>query len=305
MRRDRGVVLINALVIVLVIASVTAALLTRAEGARVRAEAGQVAAQLALYLDGAEALLPGLLAGAGPDGGAVHKGQGWAQGGRVFQIDRGRVSVELTDLQGRLNINWLAGAPDAYVQDAFGRLFDAVGLPRTLLREVAEYVSPQGPRNVNAYLRRDPALQPRGGAVAVLDQLRAVEGMTPEHFAVLRRHVAALPFDQQVNLNTASEPVLRAVLAPFPPEQVTEILDTLRDGHIAERRAIRNQTIAILESEDVDDLPFDRITVGSAWFEARLAAELDGRTAVRRVVLQRDVLDGGTVRVRYRWAEYD
>lgn len=305
MRRDRGVVLINALVIVLVIASVAAALLTRAESARQRATRAQAAEQLDLYLDAAEALLPALLDSAVTGDGVVHRAQEWARGGRVFEIDRGLVSVELADLQGRLNVNWLSRSDDAYAQDTFARLFDAVDLPRSLLREIGEFVSPGGPRNINAYLRRDPAVQPRGGAVAVLDELKLAEGMTPERFAVLARHVAALPFDTPLNLNTASEPVLRAALAPLPAEQVTELLDALRRGHLESRSAIRNRTIELLETEDVDHLPFERITVGSVWFEARLAAELDGRTAVRRVIVQRDPGQGEAVRVRFRWAEYD
>ena len=61
MKRDSGIVLINALVIVLAIAAIAAALLTRAEGARVRAMDAQGAQQLALYLDGIELLVPALL----------------------------------------------------------------------------------------------------------------------------------------------------------------------------------------------------------------------------------------------------
>ncbi|MDJ0630533.1 MAG: type II secretion system minor pseudopilin GspK [Rhodobacter sp.] len=305
MREDRGAVLINALVIVLVISSVAAALLTRAESARLRTAGTQAAGQLDLYLDAAEALLPALLQSAGPDGTAVHRGQDWAQVGRVYDIDRGRVTVELADLQGRLNVNWLSRADDAYAQDSFARLFDAIDLPRSLLREITDFVSPGGPRNINPYLRRDPPVQPRGGPVAVLAELRLVEGMTPDRFAVLQRHVSAIPFDKLLNLNTASVPVLRAALAPFPEEQVTELIETLRTGYLESRSEIRNRTIELLETEDVDHLPFDRITIAGNWFEARLTAELDGNAAVRRVTLERDEADRETTRVAYRWAEYD
>lgn len=305
MRRQDGVVLINALVIVLVIASVAAALLTRAEGARLRAEEGQTAEQLQLYLDGAETLALALLKSAADDGGAVHRGQGWARGGRVYRIDRGDVAVEIADLQGRLNVNWLVRPDDAFALDSFGRAFDAVGLSRALLRDIAAFVSREGPRNFNDYLRRDPPLRPRGGPAAMLERLRAIEGLGPQEFAVLRSVAAALPFDTRLNLNTAPGPVLRAVLAPFPDEQAAEIIETLETGFIGARSEIRNRTIELLETEDIDFLPFDRITIGSGWFEARLVATLDGKRAARRVVFQRDEGDGGAVRAVYRWAEYD
>jgi general secretion pathway protein K len=305
MTRDRGAVLINALVIVLVISSVAAALLTRAEGARVRSAENQSAQQLDLYLDGVEGLLPVLLRSARSDSGVVHPGQAWAKTAFVFDIDRGRVSAGITDLQGRLNVNWLSQPGDAYARETFERLFAAIDLPRGLLDEIAAFVGPTGPRNINAYMDRPQSVQPRGGPVASMQALRIVEGMTAAHFEVLQRYVSALPFDAKLNLNSAEEPVLRAALDPFPSEQTSAFFTDRRKAPLASISDFRQRTIEILETEDVDNLPFDHLSVGSVWFLARLTAVLEDRQKTRLVTIFHDTLNDEPTRVAFRRTVFD
>ena len=304
MTRDRGVVLINALVIVLVISSVAAALLTRAEGARVRSAHVHGATQAGLYLDAAEALLPALLAGIVEAGEVVHPGQPWGQGQRSYRIDRGQVTATMTDLQGRLNVNWLANPDDVYALETFQRLFNDIGLPVSLLGNIADFVGPDGPRDINSYLGAPVRVQPRGGPVKLLEELRHVTGMTPEYFGVFEQYVSALPFETRLNLNTAQDPVLRAVLEPFPEEQVTDFFADRDDGPIMALSDFRNRTIEILETEDIEYLPFDKLTVTSFWFDARMRAELSGKNWKRHAILFRDT-QAELVRVAYRWAVFD
>lgn len=301
MRRDSGIVLINALVIVLAISTVAAALLTRAEGARVRAVNAQGAQQLALYLDGIELLLPALLK-ATAEGGAVHPGQPWAQAGLRYPIDRGAVAVRIDDLQGRLNVNWLMHA-DPYMETLFAQVFAALGVPQSLLREITDFVSPSGPRATSGYLSRIPPVLPRGGPVGSVDELREVQGMTPAYFATLRPLLAALPGDSRLNLNTAPQILLKTALAPFPPEQITEILS--RDKPILAMSEIRRRTVEILETEEIDDLPFDRLTIGSNWFQADLTAVLDTLQQRRQAVFLVQPATAPPIRLMARWAVYD
>ena len=64
-------------------------------------------------------------------------------------------------------------------------------------------------------------------------------------------------------------------------------------------------TIRILETEDVDELPFRKFTVSSRWFRADLTAAMDGRTATRRVIFSREKVDDPEPSVVYRWALRD
>ncbi len=301
MRRERGIVLISALVVVLVIASVAAALLARAGTARMRAEGAQQAATLAARLDAAQALAV-LLAAADPaDEGGVHMGQAWAAGPHVYPIDAGRIRIVMSDMQGRMNVNWLAGNPDPFAVEAFRRLFAEIDLPPALLDAIRDFLDPAGPRSLPAYLRRAEPLQPRGGPVQILDELRAVAGMDAAAFDLLETYVTALPRDTAVNLNTAPPPVLRAMLHPFPAELQAEYARPRRDDPIGHLRELRDMTVAVLETEDLGDLPVDMLGVSSIWFSADLYAEHEGRIAARRAILRREVGDGVPPSVVHRW----
>ena len=303
MRRDAGAVLINALVIVLVISAIAAGLLTRAEGARVRGAEAQVSAQLALYLDGIEGLLPTLLMEPVEDG-AAHLGQSWATQDFTYAIDRGHVTAKLTDLQAGLNVNWLV-TPDDYAIDTFELLFGKLGVPLSLVAALADFLAPGGPRQTGAYSERNIPIRPNGGPVATLPELRQVNGMTDAIYAKLAPYLSALPPSARLNLNTAAPQVLRAALVPFPGELITETLARGADDPMSAMSDFRNRLIEILATEDIDDYPVDRLTAGSDWFGARMVATLEGHDRVRRVVLLRVVEADNTMQVVYRWTEYD
>ncbi len=301
MTRDRGVVLINALVIVLAISAVAAALLARSEAARIRAQGAQSGEQLELYLDAAERLVPDLL-GPEREAGLTHPGQAWATAGMRFPIDRGGVALDITDLQGRLNVNWLMHGGD-YVDDVFASVFNELGVPLSLLHEIEEFVSHAGPAGAGRYLARRPAVLPRGGPARVLQDLRAVDGMTPRYFALLEPVLAALAVDTRLNLNTAPEIVKKAAIAPLPAEMIPEILQ--RDTPIRSISELRNRAIEILQTEEIEHLPFERLTVASRWFQADLLARLEDASQRRRVLFFVDISPEMPVQRVMGWAVYD
>ncbi len=303
MTADRGAVLINALVIVVVIAAIAAALMTRAESARLRGADAQISAQLKLYLDGGQGLVPRLLEDQA-DGGAVHEGQVWARQSFDYAIDRGTVSARLRDLQGGMNVNWLVNGGEA-MQAAFAGLFADLGVPGSLVLAIADYLQAGGPDSVDVYLSRVPPERPRGGAIRVLPQLKAVAGMTGEYYRRLSPHLSALPTEARVNLNTASAQVRRAMLADFPPELVSETLAALDEAPMDSLSPMRTRLIELLGTEDVEAYPFDRLGVGSDWFGARLTARLGDHARSREVVLQRVLQPKPGFRVIHRWTEYD
>ena len=300
MKPDRGAVLINALVVVLAISAIAVAMLTRSEEARHRAASAQDAEQLDLYLDAAERLVPQFFDGVLEEF-AVYPAQSWARSGISYPIDRGQVSIKIEDLAGRLNVNWLLESDD-YVSKVFRDVFAEVGVPPSLVTSIEDFISPGGPSS-GGYLSRRPPIVPRGGPMQSVEDLREVAGMRPDIFAKLSPVLSALPRDTQLNLNTATDFVKRAAIDPLPKELIGEIMD--RKDPIIGMAEIRQRATDILGTEDLDDLPFDRITFGSRYFRAELTATL-GEHRQRRIVVF-ELHPSAEIRVqrRFRWAVYD
>ncbi|SFE41064.1 type II secretion system minor pseudopilin GspK [Roseivivax sediminis] len=287
---SRGIVLLNALVLVAALAGATALLLARAERQRVMQAETNEAAQLRLYLGAYEALAIRLLTEPGP---VDHPGEAWAEAARNVTLDRGGVSGRIVDLQGRLNVNWLTNPEDAWARDAFERLAARIGVPQSAIRAIAQAVSPEG-APPGPFARRAPPEAPPAGPVLMLEQLEGLPALASRDYARLRPFVAALPGSSALNLNTAPAEVLRAALPGLPEGRIAEIVATRqRDPFTAVDAALASFGAAGAELDET------RFAVGSTWFRAEISASLPGRRRSRVAVLERQPLPRG-VRVAYR-----
>ena len=292
-RRGRGFVLVNALVLVAALAAAAALLLARAEAGRARLGAGLEAAQLKLNLDAFEALAATLLA---RDTGAVdHAGEAWARPVDPVPLARGTVAGKITDLQGRFNINWLADPSDTTAQAAFDRLAERLGVPAAAGTAIRAALAPDGPPDPAAWLRLTPPETPVGGALLMRDQLARIPGLSPRALDRLTPFVTALPADSTLNVNTAAPEVLAAFLPHLPPAALARLLrDRPRDPwrSIEAFQAAAGLAQADTEEEETDapdaaTLPAERLSVGSSWFRAEITATLAGRQVHRSTVLHR------------------
>ncbi len=298
-RRDRGFVLVNALVLVAALAGIAALLLARAEGARQRAAETQTAAQLTLYLDAVEALAISLLNAPNPGQGADHLGQAWARADFDVPLDRGRVAGDLSDLQGRFNINWLADPSDAWARAGFEALLKRLGLAPGLADAVAGFVSPEGPGNATAYARGRPPIAPVGGPVLMPAQLLALPELRARDLDRLAPFIATLPGDSTLNVNTAPLEVLQSLL---------EGLSTAQAGRLVQARAqepfgsVEDFILRLADFGGAGLVPEEvepRLGISSTWFAAEIEAQLDDHLRHRRSVFERRPLPAG-VRVAYR-----
>ncbi|WP_300443908.1 type II secretion system minor pseudopilin GspK [uncultured Mameliella sp.] len=289
MSATRGSVLVNALVLVGALAAAATVLLVRAGHSVERQRAWQGAAQAEAYLDGFDALaISRLERDASP---ADHAQEVWAQPIRGAELDRGRVSGGIEDLQGRFNVNWLAVPEDQQARAAFSSLLAALGLPQETANAIRGFLSPGGPANAAAY----PGMRPRGGPVKDIAQLRAIPGLTDRQFARLSPLIAALPSDTRLNVNTAPPDVLAAWLPQLSGAQARALVAARQRAPFG---SVADLLLALppATAGAVDDT---RLTVGSDWFLARATVDFEGRRLSRRTVLFRQPLPVG-VRVDYR-----
>ena len=221
-RRNRGVALVTAL-LVLSLATIVAAALS------LNARLDTRRAQNLLWRDQARQVLLGAeswaasqldddLAASDRD----HLGEDWAQAVPALPIEGGYVLGRIVDLQGRFNLNNLID-PDAQeaerALEQFRRLLRSLELQEGIADAVADWLDsdhearfPDGAED-DDYQRLRPAYQAADRPILSISELLAVQGVTPEAYAALSPHVAALPPGTAVNLNTATAPVLQSLAA--------------------------------------------------------------------------------------------
>ncbi|CUH63480.1 Type II secretory pathway, component PulK [Thalassovita gelatinovora] len=289
--RDRGFILVNALVIVAALTAVAVFLLSRAETGRVRLLAGTEAEQLALNLDAYEAWAVTLLA-RDSDPVRDHLGEDWANAAADLPLARGRAAGKITDVQGLFNLNWLADPENRLARDAFDRLLTRIGVPLEAGAAIRDLLRPGGPENRDAYLRLDPPIDPVGGSLLRRDQLRGIPGLSPQAMSRLARYITAIPGDSRLNVNTAPEAILAAFLPDLPAAALNRIVAERDREPFASVEAFMT-IVGLARAEDGQEDPdtailsVDRVAIGSDWFRVDLAAQLNGRSAERETMLRR------------------
>lgn len=299
MTQDRGFVLLNALVLVAAFAAAAVFVLSRAEQARQRQASLQRAGQAILYLDAFESLALTLLRSDQRAGAVDGLGDNWAQADYDVTVDRGRVAGEIHDLQGRFNVNWLSNSEDLLARQAFVRLVVGLGLREQLARDITAFVSPGGPTSQQTYKRLQPAIAPVGGPVLLLEQLQVVAGMRPREFERLKPYLAALTSDSTLNVNTASVKVLHSLLPGANEAGLEQVLQNRRRVPFQSIDDFEIRMSLALGVEGLSDLQKLHFDIGSAWFQADIAVELDSRILTRQTIFERRPLPYGP-QVAYR-----
>lgn len=212
-RRQRGVALIAAVLVVALAVILVAALLDRGEAAQartrnsLRAEQGW---QLMLGLEGwaASALRQDQEQQPGVDS----RGDVWAQPLPPIELPGIRILGRLREQGGCFNLNSLhvADSDDTVAIDRFERLLRVLKLDPSVAAQAADWIDADAtPRSAGAedlaLQQRRPPYRAANRAFAHVSELRLLPALDAEGFRVLQPHVCALPASVPMNLNTASE----------------------------------------------------------------------------------------------------
>jgi general secretion pathway protein K len=290
----KGFVLVNALVLVAAMAAAATLLLSRAEGGRMRLAATQQADILTHALDAFEVLGRTVLNRDQRQGGVDSNRDDWARETFNVPLAQGRVTGHITDQQALFNINWLSDPTDTLAHDGWPVLLRRIGISPQKGDAITRFLSPQGPENRAVFGRLDPPVAPLGGSVLLLDQLAALAELTPADFALLRRHITALPANSRVNVNTAGLAVLIAMLPQRSAEQLNTVLQRRDKEPYASIDTFFAELGLSTDPADPEAVNPQRFAVASNWFEADITASLDTRRAYRRVLMRRESAPVGT-----------
>lgn len=228
MNRQRGSILLISLSLVGVLAVMAVALarsltlevrLTRLRLARAEAQAmarsGIYLAMQKLTQDGGAAEADGKVYDWNGDDWGFPAGLAVPSEAAAETRFAGTVHVSVTDEAGKLPVNTAGVEP-------LGRLLDDPALAQAIV----DMIDPADPEENRP--DDEPPYFAKNGPIDALEELTGVDGMTPEGYHVLMAH--ATPYvvtPEPVNLNTASEEVLRAMGVS---ERAIQIIQTYRTG---------------------------------------------------------------------------
>lgn len=224
MKRQRGVALITAILIMALITTLTYSLewdnsldLRRTYVSMYREEAIQAAM-------GAESWVLGILRQDLEDSDADHLGEIWASDIPPLPLDgddiQGEIFGQIEDLQGRFNINNLIdgeGEVDQPTLEQFRRLLLALGLDVRFAGIAADWLDadrdagfPDGAED-SIYTGIVPPYRTANQILSSTSELAALEGMDKATLDTLLPHITALPGRTRINVNTATGPVLQSL----------------------------------------------------------------------------------------------
>lgn len=291
MRRQRGVALITALLVVAIAAIAATAIITGGQRALLRTQLLLDSERAWWYATGMEAWALSLLERDRQQGRTDHLGEFWAMQLPPLDVGddelgpRGLLHGQLQDAQGRYNLNNLAITEPEVLQRQIGifrRLLACTGAADEfgaddLINAVIDWVDaddeqrfPGGGEDL-LYLSGSPPYRAANQRMASISELRAVQGIDAQIYAALAPHVVALPQATPINLNTATLPVLcaltddpgsRANLAAFAERRAEQPLEDVQQAF---------QAGALFGAGDLGIDPED-LAVASHYFLARAEA---------------------------------
>jgi general secretion pathway protein K len=295
--RPRGAALLVAMLVVALVATISAASLWKQwRGVEVEA-AERARVQSAWLLTGALDWARLVLREDVRTGGADHLGEPWAlplQEARLTTFlaqDRASVALgegdgtnaflsgQITDLQSRLNVSNLAalGRISEPSLRAFARLFQLLGLPPAELARLAESMRLASEAGTDGAERaRIPIAPQRAGELGGM-------GLAPATMVLLAPHITVLPGRTAVNLNTAAAEVIYSAIEGISLADAQRL--------VAEREQSPFRTAAdaarlLGRPEGFAD--GTAVSVASRFFEVRSRFRLEQTVVEERALVQRD-----------------
>ena len=269
-RRQRGIALLVALLVVALAAMLIAGLLDRGELALARTRNALRGEQAAAYVQGLEAYAAKLLLKDLDDQDAGS--HVWASPLPPQQVPGGVITATLSDLNGCFNLNNLAG--DTVWQRMFGRLLDARGVDRDVGNAVVQWLGGgNGADTTDAYYLAQPVPYRSAQRVfAHVSELRLVRGVNSDVYARLAPYVCALPPGTKLNVNTASVPVLQTLGAGITEQQAENLW---QNGQAHWQGDLQTAWRGIV-TVDPEAVAANRAGTSSTYFLAKSDIVLDG-----------------------------
>jgi general secretion pathway protein K len=266
--RQRGVALLAAIVVIALATVLVVGLLDRGEQSRARTRNVLRAEQTWQLAHGVELWAASVLRrDLEQSRGLDARGEAWGQPMPPIALPGGTLTGQLRDITGCLDLNRLGVDASANTQlQRLRRLLLVLKRDPDLAEAIADFIDadndprPRGAEDA-VYLRRQPAYRAANRALFHLSELRLVQGVDGETFALLNLNFASpqvwMSLDEAITENFARQ-LWRDGQARFAsPEAVRSELDQLGVPLFdASDLGTETQWFALDAELDVDGLPF-------------------------------------------------
>jgi general secretion pathway protein K len=280
-KRIRGVALLTALLITALTGSLAAglawnnALDVRRTTVLLFHEQGM---QIAL---GAETWIRNILRDDAIQSQTDHLGELWASELPGLPVDNGSVQGavmgNITDLQGRFNVNNLIdqnGKIDQTALEQFQRLLVALNLDPRFAGLAADWIDqdqdagfPDGAED-SIYTSFIPPYRTFNRYLVNVTELAALEGMDKATFDILLPHITALPGRTQINVNTATAAVLKSLDISIDDSVVETLLADREQAGFVDYVQTFTPLLAVPGM-------IDQITEVSSFFQLKAVVQID------------------------------
>ena len=283
-KAQAGVALLMAVMVVAMASTLTAGLMVTQNLSVHRAANLRSLDAAWWYLVGLEEWAGSILRRDGEDSDYDALTEVWAQRIDFLPVDEGVLAGQITDLNGRFNLNALGAAEPQQALEQFQRLLAAIPELRDqpvaeLGTRIADWIdvdsNPRFPGGAedDAYLSLDPPRRAANHPLVSVSELWLIEGMTAEIYNALVPHVAVWPWGTggaPINVNTATPALLQSLAEDINPGDIEALIQIREQSPFESIEQFNSQEV--LAGRNIQA----SIDVKSNLFRAEGAADIDG-----------------------------
>ena len=259
--------------------------------------------QAQAYAESAEAIAEVGLSLDAQSSSTDHLNELWNKPYANFPLDEGgQVKVEINDLQGRFNLNWLSMDSEyrSGALQAFDKLLLLIGADESISQELYQWFDADTGADY-FYADVQPSYAPSYTAMADVTELLLLKSVDQEQFDLLSPWVSALPADSALNINTAPSEVIQTI-AGYIGQDIADKAVSARDDAAGFDAVTDFLNQDVFKENEQSGIYLSELSVTSDWFELYTEITLGEDTLSQRSVIHRDADGGLTVTLRDRSA---
>ena len=179
----------------------------------------------------------------------------------IFPIEGGILTGEVSDLQGRFNINNLAKHPrDPWDENRLREAMSINDIPVDIASVIMDWLDADsntlsgGAEDVD-YLAEDPPYRAGNGMMGSISELKLLKGVDQEIYEKLEKILVALPATNvAININTAPPEVLRVIVQGLTETESEDLAKDLAESPLSDPDDLLSHSLVTGKPVDVNGL---------------------------------------------------